>query len=74
MRTATPPTRASVCNAWRAADPETQAAVPPLMLKAAIVEEGRISEWVVRSELRPLLELCVLEPVSAYSIRLRYSA
>jgi DNA invertase Pin-like site-specific DNA recombinase len=45
--------------AWRAADPDVQAAVPPLMLKSASVSKGRVSEWVVRAELRPLLELCV---------------
>jgi hypothetical protein len=45
--------------AWRAADPAVQAAVPPLMLKSASVADGRVSEWVVRAELRPLLELCV---------------
>jgi DNA invertase Pin-like site-specific DNA recombinase len=33
--------------------------LPPLMLKSATVDDGRVSEWVVRAELRPLLELCV---------------
>ena len=45
--------------AWRSASPEAQAAVPPLMLKEATVTNGRVGEWVVRAELRPLLDLCV---------------
>jgi hypothetical protein len=45
--------------AWRAATPEVQAAVPPLMLKSAGVTDGIVREWVVRAELRPLLDLCV---------------
>lgn len=45
---------------WRSAKPEAQAAVPPLMLKSAEVSNGHILEWVVRAELRPLLDLCVL--------------
>ena len=50
--------------AWRSASPEAQAAVPPLILKEATVSKGRVDEWVVRAELRPLLDLCV--PDAAY--------
>jgi site-specific DNA recombinase len=45
--------------AWRKAPPETQAAIPPLMLKAAEVEDGEVATWVVDAGLRPLLEMCV---------------
>lgn len=44
---------------WSKADPAIRAAVPPLMLQSATVADSRVSEWVVRAELRPLLELCV---------------
>lgn len=60
--------------AWRHAAPEVQAAVPPLMLKSASVTDSAVSEWVVRAELRPLLELCVPVRASLRSIALRYSA
>lgn len=60
--------------AWRAAEPSVQAAVPPLMLKSATVKDSAISEWVVRAELRPLLDLCVPVSASAWSPPLRYSA
>ena len=53
--------------AWRAAEPDVQAAVPPLMLKSASVTDGRVSEWVVRAELRPLLDLCVAGPANPYA-------
>ena len=53
----------NVGPAWSMADPEVREAIPPLMLKAVEVERGEIAEWVVRAELRPLLELCV--PVDA---------
>jgi site-specific DNA recombinase len=57
---------------WRSARAEVQAAVPPLMLKSATVADARISEWVVRAELRPLLELCVAERSSPYLNTDRY--
>jgi len=60
--------------AWRSASPEAQAAIPPLMLKSASVADGAVSEWVVRAELRPLLELCVPTGANAWSCPLRYSA
>lgn len=60
--------------AWRSASPEAQAAIPPLMLKSASVADGEVSEWVVRAELRPLLELCVPTGANAWSCQLRYSA
>ena len=45
---------------WLRTDPERQAAIPPLMLTAAEVEDGRVSTWVVDASLRPLLDLCVV--------------
>lgn len=60
--------------AWRSASPEAQAAVPPLMLKSASVDEAEISEWVVRAELRPLLELCVPTTTYPWSAIVKYSA
>jgi site-specific DNA recombinase len=50
--------------AWLQAPAELQAAIPPLMLKAAEVENGRIAAFVVDAGLRPLLELCVPQRVS----------
>jgi hypothetical protein len=44
---------------WQYADAEAQAAIPPLMLKAAETRPGGI-DWIVRAELRPLLDLCVV--------------
>lgn len=51
--------------AWLTAPEELQAAIPPLMLKAAEVDDGRI-EFVVDAGLRPLLELCVPNGHSPY--------
>ncbi len=45
--------------AWRSAKPEAQAAVPALLLKSAEVVDSQISEWVVKAEIRPLLEMCI---------------
>jgi DNA invertase Pin-like site-specific DNA recombinase len=49
----------NVGPAWSIADPEVREAIPPLMLKTIEVEQGEIAAWVVRAELRPLLDLCV---------------
>lgn len=54
--------------AWRSAQPEAQAAVPPLMLKQADVSDGTI-EWVVRAELKPLLDLCLVLDGGGLTIR-----
>jgi hypothetical protein len=53
-------------SAWLSSPPEARAALPPLMLKAAEVEPGHV-EWVVRAELKPLLDLCVYPAGSASS-------
>lgn len=60
--------------AWLTAPEELQAVIPPLMLKAAEVDDGRI-EFVVHAGLRPLLELCVpptdylYAPAAPYTVR-----
>lgn len=53
--------------AWLSAPAELQATIPPLMLKAAEVDNGRIAAFVVDAGLRPLLELCVPQRVSLYA-------
>lgn len=53
-------------------------AIPALMLRDLIVRGGEIVEWVVRAELRPLIELCVVSDPSFYPVpqpyTLRFSA
>lgn len=49
-------------HAWSSATPDQQAALPPLVLKSAEVEDGRVATWVVDAGLRPLLEACVVVP------------
>lgn len=63
---------------WRSATPDLQAAIPPLMLKQADVSEHSI-EWVVRAELRPLLDICLVAANAGLTIgepdyTVRYSA
>jgi DNA invertase Pin-like site-specific DNA recombinase len=67
--------------AWASAEPGVQGAVPALMLHAGEVANGKV-EWVVRAELRPLLDLCIPvgvsrvlgQPVHTPRWTVRYSA
>jgi site-specific DNA recombinase len=63
--------------AWRSAPPELQAVIPPLMLHAAEASSAGV-EFVVRAELRPLLDMCVARRPEAGSgdrgYTMRYSA
>jgi DNA invertase Pin-like site-specific DNA recombinase len=61
-----------VGRTWLADDSPARAVIPALMLRDLVVEGGEISEWVVRAELRPLIELCVLASPSLYSDPARY--
>jgi DNA invertase Pin-like site-specific DNA recombinase len=38
---------------------DVRSAVPPMLLKAIEVEQGEIAEWVVRADVKYLLDLCV---------------
>lgn len=58
--------------AWLTAPRDLQATIPPLMLKAGVVDDGRI-EFVVDAALRPLLELCVPQAASPYSRQSEYT-
>jgi hypothetical protein len=58
--------------AWESAPPEIQSAIPPLMLHAGEVSPAGV-EWVVRAELKPLLDLCVLTAPVLYSRAARYT-
>jgi site-specific DNA recombinase len=58
--------------AWASAPPELQAPIPPLMLHAAEVNPDGV-EWVVRAELKPLLDLCVSGDSGLYSVAPRYT-
>jgi DNA invertase Pin-like site-specific DNA recombinase len=60
--------------AWRSAAPETQATVARLMLESAEVKDGRVSTWLVRAALRPLLDLCVVDDRSSLATAVRYIA
>lgn len=61
-----------VGSAWLTAPEELQAAIPPLMLKAAEVNDGQI-EFVVDAGLRPLLELCVRNQQRLYAHEPKYT-
>lgn len=63
---------ANLGSAWRSAPAEMQAAIPPLVLRSAEVVDGRVTTWVVRGELKPLLDLC--RPKAAVQERIRFSA
>jgi DNA invertase Pin-like site-specific DNA recombinase len=52
--------------AWSSAPPDLAAAVPGLMLHSGEVRAGSV-EWVVRAELRPLLEMCVEQDPEVHS-------
>ena len=52
--------------AWRSAPPALQATIPPLMLHAGEIGPAGV-EWVVRAELKPLLDLCRLPGDGLYS-------
>ena len=52
--------------AWQSAPPDLAAAVPGLMLHSGEVRAGSV-EWVIRAELRPLLEMCVVADPEVHS-------
>ncbi len=58
---------------WRTAKPEAQALVPPLILKSAEVADGKVREWVVRAEIRTLLDLCIPVDTEQLSSDLGYT-
>lgn len=70
---------ADLGSAWAyTEDAEAKAALPPLMLKAAEMRPGGV-DWIVRAELRPLLELCGVPSAPSLTVGeleydVRYSA
>lgn len=58
--------------AWSSAPAALRATIPPLMLHAGEVNPAGV-EWVVRAELKPLLDLCLPGGTEHYSTTRRYT-
>jgi hypothetical protein len=64
---------ANVGEAWSAIPMERRRDLPGRLLHSIIVEDARISAFVCRPELRPLIELGVVEATGASIRRSRYT-
>lgn len=63
----------SLGRKWLGVTGPARAVLPGLMLHELVVRDRRVSEWVVRAELRPLFDLRVLDDPSLKSTGRRYS-
>jgi hypothetical protein len=64
---------AAVGQSWRKVPLERRRELPGRLLRQITVEDGRITEFVARPELRPLLELGVVTATSASTRRSHYT-